>query len=124
MKPIEINGRVYPTGTRLVPTAYLVHHNPEIYPDPYAFRPERFLENPPGNYTWIPFGGGRRRCLGKAIGESELKYVLREILSRYELHAEDPRPVASTSHTVVMRPVKGTRVALVERSRKIALATA
>lgn len=124
MKPVEINGRVYPPGTRLVPTAYLVHHNPKVYDDPYAFRPERFIDNPPGNYTWIPFGGGRRRCLGKAIGESELKYVLREILSRYELHAEDPRPVPSTSHTVVMRPVKGTRVALVERSRKFALATA
>ena len=51
-------------------SAYLVQHDPEIYPDPYEFRPERFLDEPPGTYTWIPFGGGRRRCLGASFASS------------------------------------------------------
>src|SRR4051794_2661491 len=63
-QPIEIGGWTYPEGVCLVANAYLVHHDPDVYVDPYEFRPERFLDEPPGTYTWIPFGGGRRRCLG------------------------------------------------------------
>jgi len=126
MKPFEVNGRWYPPGVRLVPTAYLVHHNPSIYPDPYAFRPERFLDEPPGTFTWIPFGGGRRRCLGKAVGENEIKFVLRELLLRYELRPADQRPAPSTSHTVVMRPSQDARafVAFTERSKQFAVTRA
>ena len=67
-----------------MPNAYLVHHDPEIYPDPYAFRPERFLDESPGTYTWIPFGGGRRRCLGASFAQLEMKIVLRAVLRRAE----------------------------------------
>ena len=66
-QPVNIGGWDYPPGVCVVANAYLVHHDPEIYPDPYAFRPERFLEEQPGTYTWIPFGGGRRRCLGASF---------------------------------------------------------
>jgi cytochrome P450 len=66
-KPVEIGGWHYEPGVVLVANAWLVHHDPDIYPDPFAFRPERFLEEPPGTYTWIPFGGGRRRCLGASF---------------------------------------------------------
>ena len=62
-------------GVCLVPNAYLVHHDPEIYPDPYEFRPERFLDEPPGTYTWIPFGGGRRRCIGASFAMLEMQIV-------------------------------------------------
>ena len=67
MRDVEIGGWTFPPGVSLVVSTYLLHHDPAIYPDPYAFRPERFLENPPGTYTWTPFGGGRRRCLGASF---------------------------------------------------------
>ena len=75
-RPITIGGFEYPAGVALVASAYLVHHDPDIYPDPYAFRPERFLDRNPGTYTWIPFGGGRRRCLGASFALQEMKIVL------------------------------------------------
>jgi cytochrome P450 len=81
-QPVEIGGFRYPEGVCLLANAYLVHHDPDIYPDPYAFRPERFLDESPGTYTWIPFGGGRRRCLGASFAMLEMKIVLREVLSR------------------------------------------
>ncbi|TML26221.1 MAG: cytochrome P450, partial [Actinobacteria bacterium] len=70
---VEVGGWRYEPGACLVANAYLVHHDPAIYPDPYAFRPERFLDSPPGTYTWIPFGGGRRRCLGASFALVEMK---------------------------------------------------
>ena len=79
-KPIEVGGWHYEPGVCLVANAYLVHHDPDVYPDPYAFRPERFLDEPPGTYTWIPFGGGRRRCLGASFAMLEMKIVLRAVL--------------------------------------------
>jgi cytochrome P450 len=85
MQPVEIGGWSYPVGACLTPNAYLVHHDPELYPEPYAFRPERFLEQPPGTYTWIPFGGGRRRCLGASFAMLEMKQVLRAVLSARKL---------------------------------------
>jgi cytochrome P450 len=82
MEPVEIGGFTYPAGAALLPNAYLIHHDPAIYPDPYAFRPERFLDEQPGTYTWIPFGGGRRRCLGASFALLEMKVVLRAVLAR------------------------------------------
>jgi cytochrome P450 len=84
-QPVNIGGWDYPTGVCVVANAYLVHHDPEIYPDPYAFRPERFLEEQPGTYTWIPFGGGRRRCLGASFALVEMKIVLQAVLSRCDV---------------------------------------
>ena len=77
----------YEPGTHLVANAYLVQHDPEIYPEPYAFRPERFLESDPGTYTWIPFGGGRRRCVGASFAMLEMAIVLKALLSRVELRS-------------------------------------
>ncbi|MDQ3935473.1 MAG: cytochrome P450 [Actinomycetota bacterium] len=116
MKPIEIGGVLYPPGTRLMASSYLVHHDASVYPDPYSFRPERFLESPPGLYTWIPFGGGRRRCLGKAIAELELKCVLREIFGQCELRPDSPEPERTRSHIATVRPSRGARVVLHDRA--------
>jgi cytochrome P450 family 135 len=60
----------------VAPSIYLMHRRPDIYPDPKRFAPERFLEQRAGTYTWIPFGGGVRRCLGAAFAEYEMRVVL------------------------------------------------
>src|ERR1700760_3569453 len=79
---IELGGYDLPAGTNVVPSIHLVHRDPTIYPEPDAFRPERFIETPPGTYTWIPFGGGVRRCLGAAFAQQEMAIVLRELGAR------------------------------------------
>jgi cytochrome P450 len=74
--PMEIGGVPLPAGVTVVPSIYLLHRRPEIYPDPERFRPERFLEERGGTYTWIPFGGGVRRCLGATFAQYEMRAVL------------------------------------------------
>jgi cytochrome P450 len=113
MQEIEVGGRRYPEGVCLVPNAYLVHHDPAIYPDPYAFRPERFLEQSPGTYTWIPFGGGRRRCLGAAFATMEMKVVLRAVLERAAPRlAGDRRLELSRRRSITLSPRGGAEVVL------------
>jgi cytochrome P450 len=94
-EPIEIGGWRLPAGVTVTPSIYLVHRRPEVYPDPERFEPERFLREPPGTYTWIPFGGGVRRCLGAAFAGLELRVVLSELVRRR--HLEPSRPGAEPS---------------------------
>ncbi len=91
MEPMEIGGRLLPAGVSIVPSIHLVHRRADIYPQPHEFRPERFLEQPPGTYTWIPFGGGVRRCLGAAFAQFEMETVLRELVSRRTLTPSRPK---------------------------------
>jgi cytochrome P450 len=107
VKPIEVGGWSYPAGIALVPNAYLVHHDPEIYPDPYEFRPERFLDSPPGTYTWIPFGGGRRRCLGASFAMLEMKIVLRAVLGACTLRATGDGFELPRRRNITIRPAHG-----------------
>jgi cytochrome P450 len=76
-QPVEIGGWQLPAGVTVAPSIYLVHRRPEVYPEPERFEPERFLESSPGTYTWIPFGGGVRRCAGAPFAEMEMREVLR-----------------------------------------------
>jgi cytochrome P450 family 135 len=122
MKPIEIGGVRYEPGALLWASAYLLHRNPVLYPDPYTFRPERFLGTRPGIYTWIPYGGGRIRCLGPSVAELEMKAVLREVLSRYELGRVDPRPEKVRTHLITPLPANGARVVLRPRAAQPSLA--
>ena len=113
MREVEISGHRYPPGVCLVPAAYLIHHDATIYPEPYAFRPERFLDQPPGTYTWIPFGGGRRRCLGAAFATAEMKAVLRAVLERARPRATgDGRPEISRRRSITLSPRNGAEVVL------------
>jgi cytochrome P450 len=114
-KPVEIGGWRFEPGVVLAASAWLVHHDPDIYPDPFDFRPERFLEEPPGTYTWIPFGGGRRRCLGASFAMLEMKVALRAALRRYTIE-----PASELERTrrraITISPRRGARVMLLARS--------
>jgi hypothetical protein len=113
MKEIEVDGWRYPPGVCLIAHAYLVHHDPAIYPEPYAFRPERFLDKAPGTYTWIPFGGGRRRCLGATFAMVEMKVVLRAVLERARPRlAGDGRLELSRRRAITLSPREGAQVVL------------
>jgi cytochrome P450 len=116
-KPIEVGDHTYQPGCALVANGYLIHHDPDIYPDPYAFRPERFLDESPGTYTWIPFGGGRRRCLGASFALLEMKVVLRELLGTCELRAAGDGVEVAQRRNITVRPARGARVVLRSRSR-------
>jgi cytochrome P450 len=109
-QPVEVGGWRYPADVCLVPNAYLVHHDPEIYADPYAFRPERFLDEPPGTYTWIPFGGGRRRCIGSSFAMLEMKIVIRSILEAQAVAPVARRPEHARRRNITITPEAGSRV--------------
>jgi len=119
-KPVRIGDWEYPPGVALLPSIYLVHHDPELYPEPYAFRPERFLENQPGTYTLIPFGGGRRRCLGASFATQEMKIVLRAAIERFSLSPAGDAPEHSRRRSITLSPDRGATVVLRERSRTYA----
>jgi cytochrome P450 family 135 len=109
-EPMEIGGRHLPAGANVAPCIYLLHRRSDIYPDPRAFRPERFLDRPAGTYTWIPFGGGVRRCLGASFAQFEMKVVLREVVSRFDLRAPDARPERRVRRAIVFAPSRGGEV--------------
>jgi cytochrome P450 len=110
--PVEVGGYTVPAGWTLGASAWLVHHRPELYPDPQAFRPERFEQGQPSAYSWVPFGGGVRRCIGAAFAGYEMKVVLRALLERCELEAPDQRPEAMRRRAITFVPAKGARVVL------------
>ena len=119
-QPVEIGGFRYPAGVALVASIFLVHRDPDIYPEPHAFRPERFLAHPPGTYTWIPFGGGRRRCLGASFALQEMKIVLRAALARYRLCAASDKPEATGRRGISFTPLRGATVVLHDRESALA----
>jgi cytochrome P450 len=121
-KPITVGGWDYEPGVSLVVNAYLMHHDAEIYPDPYTFRPERFLDEKPGTYTWIPFGGGRRRCLGSSFALLEMKVVIAELVRRFEIDAASPEPELARRRNITIRPHMGANVSLSARERQPAAA--
>ena len=114
-KAVTIGDFEYPPGVALLASAYLVHHDPSVYPDPYAFRPERFVGNAPGTYTWIPFGGGRRRCLGASFALQEMKIVIRAVVDRFELEPASRRPEQTARRSITFSPSGGATVILRER---------
>jgi cytochrome P450 len=115
MEPMEIGGRLLPAGVSVAPSIYLVHRNPAIYPEPERFRPERFLEQQAGTYTWIPFGGGVRRCLGGAFAEFEMAVVLRELVARRTLRPAGRKPEHSVRSTITNVPNRGAEVYALSR---------
>jgi cytochrome P450 family 135 len=111
-EPVEIGGYELPAGVSVTPSVYLVHRNPEIYPEPDRFLPERFIDNPPGTYTWIPFGGGVRRCLGASFAQFEMAVVLRELVKRYEIRPVNPKPERVFRRAITETPRHNAEVIL------------
>ncbi|MBS1843362.1 MAG: cytochrome P450 [Actinobacteria bacterium] len=109
---IELGGYELPAGMNVVPSIHLVHRDPTIYPEPDAFRPERFFETPPGTYTWIPFGGGVRRCIGAAFAQQEMAIVLRELVARRSIRPTDPAPERPFRRAITETPRRNAEVVL------------
>jgi cytochrome P450 len=109
-KDVEIAGVTIPKGVIVAPCIWLMHHREDIYPEPFSFRPERFLDTKPGTYTWIPFGGGVRRCLGASFALFEMRIVLQAIARTVSLRAEDPAPERTARRAITLIPARGARV--------------
>jgi len=109
-EPMEIGGRLLPAGVSVAPCIHLVHRRPDVYPEPRRFRPERFLEEPAGTYTWIPFGGGVRRCLGGSFAVFEMKTVLSELAVSRRLRPVTPAPERVARRAITLTPSRGAQV--------------
>ncbi len=105
-----------PENAHILVSVALLHHREDVYPDPFNFRPERFLGVRPGTYTWVPFGGGIRRCLGATLAMAEQRVVLRAIIRRTDMEAPDPRPERVLHRNVTMLPAKGAEVVVTART--------
>lgn len=105
-----------PAGTLIIPHITLVHRRPDLYPDPHAFRPQRFLDERAGTYTWIPFGGGPRRCIGAGFSLLEMRIVLRTMLRHGRLLPTGRRSERVARHTVSIVPARGATVTLEHRT--------
>jgi cytochrome P450 len=99
-------------GTAVAMSILLVHHREDVYPNPFAFRPERWLGRKPGTYDWIPFGGGIRRCLGAALAMAEQRVVLTTMARRLDLVADTPAAERAMHRNVTMIPSRGARVVI------------
>jgi cytochrome P450 len=114
--PWQLGDWFVPAGTSVLVSILLLHHRPDVYPDPFGFRPERFLGAKTGTYTWIPFGGGIRRCLGAALAMAEQRVVLEAVARRTDMSAPDPQPEHARHRNVTMIPARGSRVVMHSRT--------
>ncbi len=113
----QLDGYALPPGTVVLAAIYLAHTRPATFPEPYRFSPERFLDpGVPDTYSWIPFGGGTRRCIGAAFAQLEMRVVLESILNAVELRPASPELERPARRNITLSPANGTR-ALVERRR-------
>jgi cytochrome P450 family 135 len=110
-EPFELGGYTVPPGTEINPSIGVIHRRGDRYPQPSEFRPERFLEeNPPDTYTWVPFGGGTRRCLGASFALLEMKVVIKRVLERTELRAVGRKPEKVERRGITLVPRDGVQV--------------
>jgi cytochrome P450 len=98
-----------------MPAIYLTHTREDVYANAYAFEPERFLDGGPETYSWIPFGGGTRRCIGAAFAQFEMRVVLRTVLSQTELRPATDQPEPIVRRNVTLSPRNGTPAIMVGR---------
>ena len=114
-RPMTIAGREVAEGAMVTPCIHLAHRRPEAWPEPERFNPERFLGTKTDPYTWFPFGGGTRRCVGMAFALYEMKIVLGVMLARTRLALDKGRFPEVVRRSVTLAPAGGTRVVMTER---------
>jgi cytochrome P450 len=111
----QLNGWTIPAGEFLAPCIWLTHRREEVYPEPYAFRPERFLDKGPETYSWLPFGGGTRRCAGAAFAQLEMTVVMKTIAEKVDLAPAEPAAEPVGRRAIVLAPKQGSRVVVGDR---------
>ena len=109
-EPIELLGHAIAPGTLLVGCIYLLHHREDLYPQPSAFRPERFLERQYSAFEFVPFGGGARRCIGYALAMYELKIILGTLLTHYDFALASDRPATPERRGVTLGMKNGVEM--------------
>jgi cytochrome P450 len=109
-KPRTIGGWDLPAGIRVYPAIAVVHLREDLYPQPHEFRPERFIESEAKSYSWLPFGGGIRRCIGAALAQAEMAEVIRTVVSRVDLEPTRPDPEPVVMRGITLVPRHGTPV--------------
>lgn len=117
-RPAQLGPWTFPKGWTLMPCIYLIHHDPEVFPEPERFRPERFLgPGAPSRRIWLPFGAGTRHCIGSSLSLAAIKGILRTVLSRAELRPDRERAEAAVRRNFTLGPEHGARVVLIDRRR-------
>jgi cytochrome P450 len=114
--PMTVAGHSLPAGVTVMPCAYLAHRRAESFPEPERFRPERFLGKKPDPASWLPFGGGARRCLGMAFALFEMRVVLATLFARTRLRLPPEGPADISRRMITLAPAGGGRV-VVEATR-------
>ncbi|HZV74875.1 MAG TPA: cytochrome P450, partial [Conexibacter sp.] len=112
-QPRTVAGWELPAGIAVYPAIAVVHRRADLYPEPDAFRPERFLDGRTESYAWLPFGGGIRRCIGAALAQAEMAEVIRTVVTRAELRAVRPEPDPVVMRGITLVPRHGTPVEVV-----------
>jgi cytochrome P450 len=115
--PVEIGAWAYRPGVHLAACTYLMHHNPELYSQPHRFRPERFVGETQQARTWLPWGGGRKHCLGRHFALLEVQSILREVLSSKRVLPASDRIERPRWRSAILVPRAGGRVILRDRPR-------
>jgi len=115
-EPVDIGGYRIPAGSVVAPAIGLVQTDPNNHPEPEDFRPERFIDAQPAANTWIPFGGGVRRCLGAGFSLMEASVVLGEVLRRYDVRPDRSRPEHQRARNITLVPARGARISVAPRS--------
>jgi cytochrome P450 len=115
-QPVELDGYRVPAGATVVPAIGLVQSDPRAHRTPARFDPTRFLGEQPAANTWIPFGGGVRRCLGAGFSLVEATVVLGELLRRFELAPVRTSPEPARPRNITLAPGRGGSVRLTARS--------
>lgn len=110
VEPTRLGGYTLPPDTIVAPCVFLMHRRADIYPQPRSFQPERFLESTAGTYTWIPFGGGPRRCVAASFAQLEMKRVIQAVLREVELSPAETRSESAARSSVSFVPDGGARV--------------